>query len=266
MFRFTNDCLIGVPEIDNEHKTLFELIAKTDATLQSGDGSISEAMSLLNELKLYAKNHFAHEEAYMEKIHDAELVRQKKEHATFIEKVNSYSFADVTNENAKAIMLELLEYLSKWLMGHILGSDILIGHFKAENKPAIPVFTDEFKTGIEIVDEEHKKLFEIIGNIHKAIQADLLHDKFDVILDIIDELKEYTCVHFTDEENYMREIGYDGLAYQEILHQHFIDKLNELDLDDVDDNQEAYLYDFLGFLQNWLVNHILKVDKLIPQQ
>ena len=87
-----------------------------------------------------------------------------------------------------------------------------------------------------------------------------------MILDILDELKEYTCVHFADEENYMREIGYDGLAQQEILHQKFIDTLNELDLDDVDDNQEAYLFEFLGFLQNWLVNHILKVDKLIPQQ
>lgn len=266
MFTFTNDCLIGVKEIDEEHKTLFELIAKTDNALKSGNGSITEALSLLNELKQYAKNHFAHEEAYMEEIHDAELERQKKEHAAFIEKVGAYNFADVTDENASTIMLELLEYLSKWLMSHILGSDILIGHFKANNKPSIPVFTDEFKVGVEIIDEEHKKLFDIIGNIHEAIEAELLHDKFDAILDILDELKEYTQVHFADEENYMREIGYDGLAYQEILHQKFIDKLSELDLDDVDDNQEAYLYDFLGFLQNWLVNHILKVDKLIPQQ
>ena len=266
MFTFTNDCLIGVPEIDDEHKTLFELIAKTDSALKAGEGSITEVLTLLNELKQYAKNHFAHEEAYMDKIHDAELPRQKKEHAAFIEKINSYNFSDVADDNAKSIMLELLEYLSKWLMSHILGSDILIGHFKADTKPAIPVFTDEFKTGIAIVDEEHKKLFEIIGNIHNAINADLLHDKFDAILDILDELKEYTQVHFTDEENYMKEIGYDGLAYQEILHQNFIDKLNELDLDDVDDNQESYLYDFLGFLQNWLVNHILKVDKLIPPQ
>jgi len=266
MFIFTKDCLLGVPEIDAEHEKLFNLIARTNDSLHKDEGSVSEAMTLLNELKQYAVSHFAHEEAYMEQIHDAELKRQKAEHAAFITKVNSYSFADVTEENAKTIMLELLEYLSKWLMGHILGSDILIGHFKDEKKPEIPIFTDEFKTGIAIVDEEHKKLFEIIGNIHKAINADLLHDKFDAILDILDELKEYTQVHFADEENYMKEIGYDGLAYQEILHQNFIDKLNELDLDDVDDNQEAYLYDFLGFLQNWLVNHILKVDKLIPQQ
>lgn len=266
MFTFTNDCLIGVSEIDDEHKKLFELITSIDTAIKSNDNPVANAMMLINELKQYAVSHFAHEEAYMERINDPELTRQKKEHAAFIEKVNSYSYADVTDESAKAIILELLEFLSKWLMGHILGSDILIGQFKQAERPAIPVFNDTFKTGIELIDEEHKTLFDIIGKVHKTIQTELVHDKYDAIMDILDELKEYTRVHFADEENYMREIGYEGLAKQEILHQNFIDKLMELDLDDVDDNQEAYLYDFLEFLQNWLINHILKVDKLIPQK
>lgn len=266
MFTFTEDCLIGIAEIDAEHKKLFELISNTDAALKSNDNPIENAMLLINELKQYAVSHFAHEEAYMEQINDPELGRQKKEHAAFVEKINTYGFGDVTDESAKDIILELLEYLSKWLMGHILGSDILIGQFRQTKKTTIPVFDDTYKTGIPLVDEEHKTLFDIIGKVHITIQTELVHDKYDAIMNILDELKEYTRVHFADEENYMREIGYEGLAQQEILHQAFIDKLNELDLDDVDDNQEAYLYDFLEFLQNWLVNHILKVDKLIPQK
>ena len=75
---------------------------------------------------------------------------------------------------------------------------------------------------------------------------------------------QITRVHFANEENYMREIGYEGLAQQELLHQKFIETLEDLNLDDVDENQESYLYEFLNFLQNWLINHILKVDKLIP--
>lgn len=264
MFTFTNDCLIGIPEIDEEHKKLFSLISDADAALKESAQPVEHALLLLNELKQYAVSHFAHEEAYMERIHDPELPRQQKEHSAFIEKVNSYPLDSVTEDNAQTILLELLEYLSRWLFGHILGSDILIGQLPATKKPAFPVFGDEFITGIPLIDEEHKQLFHIIGKVHSAIETELLHDKYDVILDILDELKEYTRVHFSDEENYMREIGYDGLAYQEILHQKFIDKLNELDLDDIDENQEEYLYDFLSFLQNWLVNHILKVDKHIP--
>lgn len=266
MFTFTNDCLIGISEIDEEHKKLFELITKIDTAVKSNDDPISNAMLLINELKQYTVTHFAHEEAYMERINDPELKRQKKEHATFIEKINSYSYADVTSASAKTIIVELLEYLSKWLMGHILGSDILIGQFKQSEKPVIPVFDDTFKTGISLIDEEHKTLFDIIGKVYKTIQTEMVHDKYDAIMDIIDELKEYTRIHFADEENYMREIRYEGLEQQEILHQNFIDKLMELDLNHVDDNQDAYLYDFLDFLQNWLINHILKVDKLIPQK
>ena len=115
-----------------------------------------------------------------------------------------------------------------------------------------------------MIDEEHKVLFDIIGKIYTAIEAELVHDKFDLILDILDELKEYTSVHFADEENYMKEIGYEGLAQQQILHEKFVETLNEVNLDEVDDNQVEYLYEVLNFLQNWLVNHILKVDKLIP--
>lgn len=266
MFTFTKDCLIGIPEIDEEHKKLFALIESTDNALKMDGTPFSDALLLISELKHYAESHFAHEEAYMERINDPELSRQQKEHAAFFDKVNSYHFTDITEESAKEIMLELLEFLSKWLMGHILGSDILIGQFQQASQKvlSLPVFDDSFKTGIDMIDGEHKKLFVIIGKIHKTIETEFVHDKFDAVLDILDELKDYTQVHFADEETYMQEIGYTGLEHQKVLHQNFIDKLNELDLDDVDDNQEAYLYDFLEFLQNWLVNHILKVDKLIP--
>ena len=266
MFTFTKDCLIGVAEIDDEHKRLFELIEEVDTAVKAGSDSMATAMSLLNELKQYAVTHFAHEEAYMASIQDPELPRQQKEHQAFVDKVNSYRFSDITDDTAKEMILELLEYLSKWLMGHILGSDILIGQFEPSDKPNIPVFTDKFKTGISMIDEEHKALFDIIGKIYKAIDVELVHDKFDLILDILDELKEYTNVHFADEENYMKEIGYEGLAQQQILHEKFVETLNEVNLDEVDDNQVEYLYEVLNFLQNWLVNHILKVDKLIPQQ
>lgn len=266
MFQFTDDCLIGVPEIDNEHRKLFELISAANTALQANDDAVTQALVLINELKHYAATHFAHEEAYMEQIRDPELPRQRVEHSAFINKINSYSLSDINNEASASVILELLDFLSRWLLGHILGSDILIGQFQSNPQPDIPVFDDTYRTGIALIDEEHQMLFDIIGQIHTTIQTELVHDKYDAIMDIVQELTNYTRIHFADEEKYMLEIGYEGLARQQLLHRRFIDKLNELDLNDIDDNQESYLYDFLSFLQNWLINHILKVDKLIPVQ
>ena len=65
MFTFTNDCFIGVPEIDAEHEKLFALIADTDNALRQETGAVEKAILLIGELKQYAISHFAHEEAYM---------------------------------------------------------------------------------------------------------------------------------------------------------------------------------------------------------
>ena len=44
----------------------------------------------------------------------------------------------------------------------------------------------------------------------------------------------------------------------------FVDKLNDINLDDLDDNQQQYLVELVEFLRIWLINHILKLDKKIP--
>ena len=43
-----------------------------------------------------------------------------------------------------------------------------------------------------------------------------------------------------------------------------MDRINEINLDDVDDHQKEYLEELIDFLLAWLINHILKMDKLIP--
>lgn len=261
MYRFTEDCLIGIETIDEEHKKLFQLLNETEKMLSAGAPCKTTVAPLISELKEYAVTHFAHEEAYMEQIHDPELPRQRKEHAEFTAKVNSYDLQKLDGENGKKVAEELLHYLARWLYHHILGSDIMIGKMG----PGKFAFTDEYKTGIDMVDEEHKRLFEIIEETDELIHAQLLHDKYDEIMRILGALKDYTVMHFQDEEMYMESIGYAGLEMQRMAHQAFVDKLNEINLDEMDDNQQEYLEELIQFLLGWLVNHILKMDKRIPK-
>ncbi len=265
MYQFTDDCMTGILEIDEEHRQLFDIINEAFELAEKESASVSGAKSLLRALKKYAEIHFDHEEEYMEKMNDPELPRQRKEHQAFREKLEEISPDSLDEEDGKRILKEMLEYLSRWLYHHILGSDIMIGqiHPVAESKDPF-AFTEQYRTGIRLVDEEHETLFRIIREANDLIREELLHDKYDKIMSILDRLKEYTIHHFHDEEEYMERIGYDGLAAQQRAHQAFVDKLKEVNLDDVDDNQQEYLTELVDFLLSWLVNHILKVDKLIP--
>ena len=265
MYQFTTDCLIGVPEIDNEHEHLFELLNKTNTALQSEDADVAAITSrLLNELYEYAVQHFAHEEAYMLSIDDPELNRQTIEHEAFREKVTSaITSGNLDLDAAK----DLLTFLAKWLYRHILGSDILIGKFKKTpvSKDAY-VFSDEYLTGIGIIDDEHRQLFALVNEVHSLVNDEFIFDKYDEIMRILTELKNYTEMHVHDEEAYMEQIHYSDLDAQRRAHNAFIEKLVDInfeELESLDNNQQEYLLDILDFLAKWLVNHILKMDKLI---
>ncbi len=267
MYKFTEDCMIGINEIDEEHRKLFQLINETQELIGQGSNVKILGKNLVKELKEYASTHFVHEEAYMEQIGDMELIRQKKEHAQFIEKIESYQLDEITDEECKEKVCEILLFMARWLYRHILGSDIMIGKFTNTNKDTIEdafEFKDVYRTGISLIDEEHKRLFEIVKETNDVIKATLVHDKYDVIVHILSELKDYTIMHFQDEEEYMESVNYDGLELQRIAHSAFIERLNEINLDDVDDKQKEYLEELLEFLLGWLINHILKMDKKIP--
>lgn len=265
MYQFTEDCLTGIPEIDEEHRRLFDIINEAFDMAGEEGAAASGAKNLLRTLKKYAETHFAHEEEYMEKLNDPELPRQRREHREFTEKIERIPLDRLDEEDGKKILKDMLEYLSRWLYHHILGSDIMIGKIHPVTEKSEPfAFLDKYRTGIKLVDDEHEMLFQIIREANDLIREELLYDKYDEIVMILGRLKEYTIHHFRDEEEYMERIGYEGLAAQQRAHQAFVDKLNEINLDEVDDDQQSYLTELVDFLLSWLVNHILKVDKLIP--
>lgn len=264
MYQFTKDCLTGIEQIDEEHRRLFSMINEGMELIHQHEGVVlAMVKSLIVQLKEYAATHFAHEEEYMEKTGDAELARQKREHEQFTQYLIRQDETVLNEENVREKAEELLQFLAKWLYRHILGSDLMIGH-NVNLEENVFTFTKKYETGIDFVDEEHKKLFEIIEETNRLIHEEFLHDKFDAIMHIIGELKDYTRKHFSDEEEYMERIGYEGIKAQRAAHMAFVDQLNQIDLDNVDDHQQEYLFELIDYLLGWLSTHILKMDKKIP--
>lgn len=269
MYKFTDDCKIGIELIDEEHRRLFAAINSIAAILadetKTPEEILQSAQKLTVTLKDYAASHFEHEEAYMQQIHDPELLRQKKEHDVFTKTVNGMDMNAMTPDKAVRMMSEMMEYLSRWLYRHILSSDTLIGKIKTVSEtPVLLTFSDKYYIGVEIIDRQHRRLFEILADLNELNRDETLHDKYDAIVDVVEELKDYVVKHFQDEERYMQQIHYEGLELHQSLHQSFIEKMDQINLEDVDDNQQKYLEELIDFLANWLVNHIMRIDRKIP--
>ncbi|MDO5516110.1 MAG: hemerythrin family protein [Clostridium sp.] len=122
---------------------------------------------------------------------------------------------------------------------------------------------DEYKIGIDFIDEQHARLFEIADEAYNLLKDNFTIDKYDNVVEIIDELKDYTRFHFSAEEKYMESINYKRMFTQKIEHENFIKKLEEVDYRSIDENPEQYVFKILEFLNEWLTGHILHNDKLI---
>lgn len=122
---------------------------------------------------------------------------------------------------------------------------------------------EEYTMGVEHIDEQHRKLFEIAGRAYEVMRNSLSVDKYDQIVAILNELKEYTVYHFHSEEEYMQSIGYKKLLSHKVEHNDFIEKVNSIDLDKIDEEQDKFILELLDFIVNWIDKHILGMDKMI---
>lgn len=124
---------------------------------------------------------------------------------------------------------------------------------------------DDYNTGITKIDNQHKKLFEIANRAYDLLKDEFTLDKYDDIVAILEELKDYAVYHFNSEEEYMQSVNCKTYPAQKKEHDKFIEKIQSVDLFSVDENQEEFLLEVLGFIVNWIEKHILGIDKQITK-
>jgi hemerythrin len=122
---------------------------------------------------------------------------------------------------------------------------------------------EEYKLGIPNIDLEHEKLFEIGERTYQLLKDPYAMDKYDKIVELIHELRDYTAYHFKNEEDYMESINYKRIFTQKMDHANFIKKLDEINLVKIDENQDEAIMGILTFLNHWLTSHILEKDLLM---
>jgi hemerythrin len=124
---------------------------------------------------------------------------------------------------------------------------------------------DEYTVGVKLIDDQHRRLLEIADDVYQLTKNNFITDKYDKIVQVIEELKDYTVFHFKSEEEYMLSIGYKKFLSHKVEHDDFVNKINSLDLKQIDESQQQYLLEILEFIIKWIDEHILQKDKLIVE-
>lgn len=118
-----------------------------------------------------------------------------------------------------------------------------------------------YEVGVPDIDAQHRKLIEIASEAYSLLTHEYRLDKYDEIVSIIEELRDYTKFHFEFEEKLLQSRGYKKLFTHIMEHREFIEKVESVELNKVDHDQNAYLQDIVKFVVDWIVNHILEKDK-----
>ena len=96
----------------------------------------------------------------------------------------------------------------------------------------------------------------MVNRLHNSI----LHNKVDEeVAEVLKHLISYTQYHFDEEENVMYEAGFPLLKEHMKIHRDLINRIGAY-LVKMRSGQKVSVFQLIGFLREWLMNHILVDD------
>lgn len=127
--------------------------------------------------------------------------------------------------------------------------------------PAL-AWNDSFATGVPEIDEQHMILVHTLNEASVRLANDASLESLERITQ---DLLSYALYHFETEEQLMQTYGYpedssaDAAQHLE-QHRAFSAKVVQV-REGIKQGTPVAPEDLLGFLNGWLVNHILNTDK-----
>ena len=126
IINWKNEFSVGVKEMDDQHKKLLGMINRLieEQHTLTDPKTIAD---LLTEMTDYAQVHFRAEEFLMAEYGYDKKKQQEQQHQAFIDK--TISFYSASDLGPNVLSVALLDYLSTWLVGHILKEDMKYKEF-----------------------------------------------------------------------------------------------------------------------------------------
>jgi hemerythrin len=126
IFRWTKAIAIFVPELDEEHRTIFRIAGELQQAIL-GSAAQSQVEEILRRLTALSEEHFAHEERLMRSFHYPIFEWHRLQHETVRKRLKHF-VPLIESGDADAPTL-LIEFLHQWLTNHLGLADRMMGAF-----------------------------------------------------------------------------------------------------------------------------------------
>lgn len=127
-------------------------------------------------------------------------------------------------------------------------------------------WVDSMATGIETIDRQHRFLIDTLQQANEK----LLQDENDALLgEIAKVLLSYALTHFETEEELMQRYGYEAACPEDAhahvaQHRDFSRRVVAL-RDQLREGREVSRIEVLRFLNHWLRDHVLGIDRRLGE-
>lgn len=118
-------------------------------------------------------------------------------------------------------------------------------------------WNDKYSVKIIEIDAQHKRLFEIFNNLVDAMYKGV---GIRELGNALDELLEYSVLHFMTEEGYMEKYRYPELEQHRQAHREFRDRFYRMHKE-FHEGKPVLTADVIDYLRDWIKGHVLNVDQ-----
>lgn len=127
------------------------------------------------------------------------------------------------------------------------------------------VWTEEYSVRNQMLDEQHQTFISIANDLIKLSKSDV--PNIATLFEKATWLGDYAMYHLSTEEQLFKEYGYPETEEHTAAHDAFRNEAERLInmIRDGSGNANAETKRAAEFCNNWLLNHIMKVDKRYSQ-
>jgi len=118
-------------------------------------------------------------------------------------------------------------------------------------------WTQDLSVKIIEIDNQHKELVNLINILHDSMKE---RKEKDALRKVLNDLVDYTVYHFETEERLFRKYDYPDYLSHKKEHDDLIKRVLKISREYERDKVVVTL-DLISFLEKWLDNHIINVDK-----